>query len=170
MNSSPPATAQLTVFVPYFREKLLLEDFREILSASCDVESVAVHTKRFDSFREDHFYAFLTVSLLATTKAGRDLAKNLRNNTSTFVYFKRGNLEETRFIEVKPFLTKQQRIDRGYSGVTLYTHLPVEEEVDDAGGVELNSEADRELMAQEYEELAQEIYSLWYPSQHSFLM
>jgi hypothetical protein len=65
-----------------------------------------------------HYYAFMTMRPCEYSKAGRELTKNLKNNTTTFVPFCREG--EDVYMELKPFLNKQQRIERCYTGVTLY--------------------------------------------------
>jgi hypothetical protein len=109
----PTITPPIPVFVPFFRENLSLSDFREILNSTCTVQRVSVHTKT--NSRKQHFYAFLFVYPNTLTKIGRSLAKNLRNQVSTFVPY-----DDNRFLEMKSFLSKEQRIDRGYTGTSLY--------------------------------------------------
>jgi len=115
-HSIPPQT----VFIPFFRENFTIERFREILQSVCSVESVTVHAKRCPVTQKcfGHYYAFLDICPLDELKSGRDLAKNLRNNITTFVYY-RDDESQQLYLELKKFLSKQERLDRGYSGVTL---------------------------------------------------
>jgi len=145
-----PTTAPLQVFVPFFRKKLELGDFCEILQETCEVNTAVVHTKILRT-REGavdpsrlHYYAFLTVVPSSSTKMGRNLAKNLRNRVSTFVYY------NDCYIELKPFLTTQQRIERGYT-------LIGEERSENSTGL-FDWEGDRDWMMQEYDNLIREIY------------
>lgn len=177
---SSPTTAPLQVFVPFFRKKLGLEDFREILQETCNVVSVVVNTKilRFPDGRVDlsrlHYYAFLTVVPTSLTKMGRNLAKNLLNRVSTFVYYDGGC-----FLELKPFMTVQQRLDRGYCVAPceeekehydddvddplppLLEIIPVsklESQKLDGKRSIFDSEVERDWLIREYDDLIREIY------------
>ena len=157
-----PTTAPLQVFVPFFRKKLVLNDFCEILQDTCEVTTAVVHTKivRKSDGAVDlsklHYYAFLTVIPTHLTKSGRNLARNLRNHVTTFVYY-----DGDGFIELKPFLTTQQRIERGYTSIgEERSEENSQSDVsgrDDLGGL-FDWEGDRDWMIQEYDNLIREIY------------
>jgi hypothetical protein len=165
MTPPPTITPPIQVFVPYFRENLSLTDFREILNSACTVEKVCVHTKI--NSRKQHFYAFLLVHPNTLTKIGRSLAKNLRDQVSTFVAY-----DDNLFLELKSFLSKEQRIDRGYTGTTLYVQPQEEDEQqsqeeDEPQSQEedepqspcsiFGSEFERRLIERDYDELVREI-------------
>jgi hypothetical protein len=161
MTPPPTITPPIQVFVPFFRENLSLTDFREILNSACTVEKVCVHTKI--NSRKQHFYAFLLVHPNTLTKIGRSLAKNLRDQVSTFVAY-----DDNLFLELKSFLSKEQRIDRGYTGTTLYVQsqeedekqLQEEEEEEDEQQSPCSifgSEFERRLIERDYDELVREI-------------
>ena len=171
MTPPPTITPPIQVFVPFFRENLSLTDFREILNSACTVEKVCVHTKL--NSRKQHFYAFLLVHPNTLTKIGRSLAKNLRDQVSTFVAY-----DDNLFLELKSFLSKEQRIDRGYTGTTLYVQpqeedeqqLQDEEEEQQSQEEQLHdedeqqspcsifgSEFERRMIERDYDELVREI-------------
>jgi hypothetical protein len=116
-ETHPPAR-DCNVFIPFIRDELS-DDFEpyliDLLSVLGDVEQISIHAKMKNG-RLVHYYAFMYIEPASDTKAGRDLYKNLRSGVSTFFY---GCAEG--YLELKPYLNKQQRIERGYSGVTLYT-------------------------------------------------
>jgi hypothetical protein len=149
MNS--PTTAPLQVFVPYFREKLGLEDFREILQMTCAVDSARIHTKilrtregTVDPYKF-YYYAFLTVVPTSLTKCGRNLSKNLQNRVSTFVS------HDDYFIELKPFMSVQQRVNRGY--------CVVESRPSSSSSSFFDSDVERDWMMKEYDDLIREIFA-----------
>ena len=89
------------------------------------------------------------------TRAGRELVKNLKNNLTTFVPFCREGLDV--YMELKPYLNKQQRIERGYSGVTLYQDEATFDETEAT-----NDEAkDFDELMRDVDLERQEWYSLW---------
>jgi|Laugresbdmm110sn_2_1035109.scaffolds.fasta_scaffold07883_3 hypothetical protein len=97
------------IFIPFFRENLSIQRFREILAPWGIVQAVVVREKMV---KTPHFFAFLTLEISQSTKQGRDLAKNLKANVSTFVSVFSNNSKcgiRNSYLELQTYMPRQPR-------------------------------------------------------------
>jgi hypothetical protein len=150
------------VFIPFLRDNWSREQFQILLDHIGVVEEVTVYAKRAsDRLKQTHFYAFMTMRPCEYSRGGRELSKNLKSNTTTFVPFSREG--EDVYMELKPYLNKQERIERGYSGVTLYLEED-DSDVNQDDDSAVDDDDDFDTMMREVDDTRQEWYSLWTPS------
>jgi hypothetical protein len=170
------STAHHTVFIPFIRDYLSLGDLCNLLDHVGVVESGNIHEKR-PIGRDVHFYAFLRIRPDLTSKQGRELSKNLQANLTTFIY-----LNNDRYIEMKPYLSREMRIERGYpvrdsrEAALEYDSPIIMSKEDDLEKDDGDDEYDQFVPLDDYDakdfdqlmrdvdETREELYSLWRPT------
>ena len=110
------------VFIPFIEDKVTTDDIVRSFSdlSLGKVTYIDMHDKKRNTGNKHslklvslaHSYAFLKVEPFAHTEAGRNFMKNLTQNINTHIMY---DIDGTSHNwDVKPYLTPEERISRGY--------------------------------------------------------